>query len=196
MMTQKNNLLLGILFMSLSLASCRVSETNIQPIDPINTLWINNQDSVRILCSTYYLKNFDNTQKSRKSRFKSDLVHAKTVVYEALKELYAHDSLALHKFVLYTDSTQIKHETYIDMQVHTFVNWWVLVPMAKVRESYCVRSSIISNGKVIKTHEEWGFRKTLGEFYDLPDAYWECDLLSYQLKLYCIKRSLLELMRQ
>lgn len=191
----KVNLLIGVLLIYCTFCSCKVSETKIEKIDPINTNWINDSDSVRILCSTYYLKKFDTTYKSRKSPFKSDLDFAKIVVFESLKELYITDSLTLKKFVLYTDPKQILSETYIDVQVHVFQNWWGLVPMAKVRESVCIKSSIITNGIVVKSHEEWGFRKTLGEFYEFPEAYWECDLNAYNLRLYCIKRSLIELLK-
>jgi hypothetical protein len=192
---KKNKFILGILFIYSIFLSCKVSETKIQNIEPINTLWINNLDSARVLCSTYYLKHFDTTHKTRKSKFKSDLDFAKIMVFESLKELYATDSLVLKKFILYTDPAQIKSETYIDIQIHVFINWWSMVPMAKVRESVYVKSSIITNGMVVKSHGEWGFRKTLGEFYDQPDAYWECDLNAHNLKLYCIKKSLNELIK-
>jgi len=191
----KNCLVLGIIFICSSLLSCKVSETKIQHIDPINTYWLNSQDSVRVLCSTYYLKYYDSTYRTRKSRFKSDLDYAKIIVFESLKEMYATDSLILQKFVFYTDPKQIKSESYIDIQLHVFINWWSLVPMAKVRESVYVKSSIITHGMEVKSRGEWGFRKTLGEFYDQPGAYWECDLNRYKLQMYCIKKSLNELLK-
>jgi hypothetical protein len=40
------------------------------------------------------------------------------------------------------------------------------------------------------------FRRTLGEFYDNADAYWECDQNSYKLRLNTIKKSLIKLMKE
>ena len=188
-------LFLVLLFMFLTISSCRVvNETTIQTIADANTTWITNHDSVYILCSTYYLKHFDTLYKSKKSPFKSDLFVAKKLVFDALTELYSADSSILKKFVLCTELNQIRSYKYIDIQLHVFVNWLGLIPMSKVRESTCIKSSIVTNGSIIKSHEEWGYRRTLGEFYDADiGGYGECEANDYYLKLYCIKKSLLEL---
>jgi len=181
------------LFIYLSMSSCKVTETTIQDITAPNNSWTTQHDSIYVLCSTYYLRHFDTIHKTKKSPFKYDLFVAKRLVDESLKSLYAADSAMLKKFVLCTTPKQIRSYKYIDVQLHVFINWWGLIPMAQVRESICIKSSIVTNGSIIKSHEEWGFRKTLGDFYDLADGYGECAENDYNLKLYCIKKSLVEL---
>lgn len=189
---------IGLSFVFFTFQACKVIDTKIQPIENVNTSWTKNYKSIPVLCSTHYLKNLNNLNKSRKSPFASDSAHAKTLVFESLKELYASDSAILKKFTLFADPNIISTDTFIEVQVHVFINWWSLIPMAKVKKSVCAKSSIIANNRVIKTHEEWGFRRTLGEIYDsaIPEADWECDLNMHQLKLYCIKKSLLELVQE
>lgn len=183
-----------LLFIFLTISSCKsVNETPIRSIADSNTTWIRNHDSVYILCSTYYLKYVDTLYKSKKSPFKSDLFFAKTLVSDALSTLYSGDSSILKKFVLCTEPNQIRSPKYIDIQLHVFVNWWALIPMSKVRESVCVKSSIKTNESIIKSYEEWGYRRTEGEFYDTEaGGYGECEENGYSLKLYCIKKSFLE----
>lgn len=187
-------LFLVVLFILVTVSSCRVvNETSIQNIADINTNWTADHDSIYILCSTYYLRHFDTIAQSKKSPFKSDLLVAKKIVFDALSALYSADSSIIKKFVLCTASNQIPSYQYIDVQVHVFINWWSLIPMAQVRESVCIKSSIVANESIIKSHEEWGYRRTLGEFYDLGDGYGECAENEYNLQLYCIKKSLIEL---
>lgn len=184
------NLFLGLSFMFFCISSCKVSETKIREVGKPNTNFTAHKDSIYILCSIYYLRQFDTTYKSKKSPFKSDLIVAKKMVFDALTELYSDDSSTLKRFVLCTEPNQIASNTFIDMRIYVYINWWGLIPMIKVRESVLIKSAVSSNEMIIKSHEEWGFRKKLGEFYVLLDAYGECDYQGYQLKLYCIKKSL------
>jgi hypothetical protein len=193
--SRHRNVFILVLFIFSSVYSCKVTETKIHDVVDSSTTWFVNQDSVYILCSTHYLKYFDKIHNSKKSPFKSDSVFAQTLVYNGLKDLYSADSLILKKFVLCATPNNITTDTFINIQIHVYTNWWKLIPMFPVRESVCVKSSILTKDTVIRSHEEWGYRRTLGEFYDESTAYGECDQNEYNLRLYCVKKSIVELMK-
>jgi hypothetical protein len=173
---KKMQLFLVVFLIFVTVSSCSVvNQTTIQNIADTNTTWAAHHDSIYVLCSIYYLRHFDTIAQSKKSPFKSDLLVAKKIVSDALSSLYSADSSILKKFVLCTSPNQISSYKYIDVQVHVFINLWGLIPIAKVRESVCIKSSIVANESIIKSHEEWGYRRTLGEFYDLGDGYGECE---------------------
>lgn len=187
---------LVVLLIYSTISSCRsVNETVIQNVVDNDTTWISNQKNVYILCSSYYLRRFDTLYKSKKSPFNSDRDVVKLMVSDALTELYSADSTILKKFVLCTEPNQIGSSKYIEVQLHVFINFWEIIPFSKVRESVCVKSNIMVNNQVIKTQEEWGFRRTLGEvIHDVGNGYnGECAENDYKLQLYCIKKSIVEL---
>jgi hypothetical protein len=184
-----------VLFMFLTASSCRsVNETSIHNVVDTNATWISNEKPIYILCSSYYLRRFDTLYHSKKSPFSYDRDVVKLMVSDALTELYSADSSILKKFVLCTEPDQIGSSKYIEVQVHVFINFWAIIPFSRVRESVCVKSTIIDNNQVVKTHEEWGFRRTLGEvFHDVGEDLGQCAENDYKLQVYCIKKSLVEL---
>ncbi len=184
-----------LLLIFLAVSSCRsVNETIIQNVVDSNVTWISNNEPVYILCSSYYLTRFDTLYKSKKSPFSYDRDVVKFMVSDVLSSLYSADSLILKKFVLCTSPNQISSSKYIEVQVHVFINFWAIIPFTKVRESVCVKSKIMINNHAIKTIEEWGYRRTLGElFHDIGNGYGECDQNDYKLQLNCIKKSLIQL---
>lgn len=192
----KNSQLFGVAICILVvLNSCRsVNETIIQNIGDSNPSWINNNEPIYILCSSYYLRRYDTLYNSKRSPFSVDRDVVKLMVSDALSELYSADSNIIEKFVLCTDPDQIKSSKYIEVQVHLFINIWEIIPFTKVRESVCVKSNIMLNKHVIKTHEVWGFRRTLGAFSgQIHEGYTQCEINGYKLNVYCIKKCLVEL---
>ena len=133
------------------------------------------KDKVTVVASFWGLKQLDKLGEEKPRRLKSDQRLAKNIVVGSLAELCNRDQKCFSNYIVTLDKNSVNTGTYIDLRIHSYVNWWpvllTIVPTYySTNASYCITADVYVDGEKKDRFEEWGFVKESGIwFMQLPE---------------------------